>query len=182
MKAKNTYILAISKLREGEQKLNFTLENDFFAKLEQTLLEKGSFEVNLHLTKSDTMLQLDFQISGEAELICDRSLEPFNEQINTKQRLILKFGNEAEVINEEMEIIPWQMTEIDIRQYLYEFISLALPMKRLHPKFRETDEADPEAETTLVYSSQTEEMNEGEETTNIESDPRWEALKKLKNK
>jgi len=183
VKLKDTYILSIAKLQEGEQDFKFSLGDDFFKKFEHALLQKGNFEVILHVTKSDTMLQLDFDINGEAELTCDRSLEPFTEHLDSTQRLILKFGAERELINETMEIIPWQVMEIDLSQYLYEFISLALPMKKLHPKFRNTAESDSDEDenATLVYSSQTEEAQINQEQDTQIRDPRWEALKKLKN-
>ena len=65
---------------------------------------------------------------------------------------------------------------LELGQYIYEFIALAIPLKKLHPRFQEeADEGD--AEGKIVYSSSAEptETKNGEEI-----DPRWNILKKLK--
>ncbi|HRX00449.1 MAG TPA: YceD family protein, partial [Cyclobacteriaceae bacterium] len=57
-------------------------------------------------------------------------------------------------------------------QLVYEFIGLAIPMKKLHPRFQEEDETE---EGKMVYSSSTDEEQKEEEVN-----PMWDKLKKLK--
>jgi len=54
---------------------------------------------------------------------------------------------------------------------MYEFISLEIPIKKLHPKFR--DEEDDNGEGKIVYKSESKDDDS-------DIDPRWEKLKKLK--
>jgi uncharacterized metal-binding protein YceD (DUF177 family) len=73
-------------------------------------------------------------------------------------------------------IIPQDKATLNVGQFLYEYIALALPMKRIHPKFQEQEEDDDdETEGKIIYTSQTE-----EDDSEVKIDPRWEALKKLK--
>jgi uncharacterized metal-binding protein YceD (DUF177 family) len=64
---------------------------------------------------------------------------------------------------------------LELGQYMYEFINLAIPMKKLHPRYQ--DEVEDGEEVKLIYSS-------GTTSTDAESDedidPRWDKLKKLK--
>ncbi|NJL14081.1 MAG: DUF177 domain-containing protein [Microscillaceae bacterium] len=68
---------------------------------------------------------------------------------------------------------------LDLSQYIYEYIGLAIPMKRLHPRYQEEAQADEENET-LVYQSGGEPEATTETAPPAQADPRWEALKKLK--
>jgi len=63
---------------------------------------------------------------------------------------------------------------INIGDFIYEFITLAVPLKKLHPRYEEAFDEDDEPE--MIYTSQ----EESDEEESQESDPRWEALKKLK--
>jgi uncharacterized metal-binding protein YceD (DUF177 family) len=126
------------------------------------------------LRKSEALLHLNFQIDGTLELVCDRSLEKFDHPFHTEGVQILRFSDHAEQINDEMELIPRGLAEISVAQYIYELISLSVPMKKLHPRFKE-DQDDSTDELKLVYSSEQKKKEVQED--NI--DPRWEELKKI---
>ncbi|OZI06315.1 hypothetical protein BWI93_21135 [Siphonobacter sp. BAB-5385] len=173
------YDIDILQLENKHYDFHFEGGNEFFAALDQNLISKGAFKAKVGLDKSSTMLQLSFDIAGSYELICDRSLDPFEEPFQTKEKQILKFGDKAEQLSDEIEIIPWETATVNIARFLFDFIGLTVPMKKLHPRFRtaESDEEDEEATAEiLVYSSA-----KPDENAEPEVDPRWEALKKLKN-
>jgi uncharacterized metal-binding protein YceD (DUF177 family) len=73
-----------------------------------------------------------------------------------------------------------------VAQLIYEFILLALPLKKIHPDYRnELDEEDNELEGGFVYideASTEDSTEETEEESTRPVDPRWEKLGKLKNK
>lgn len=77
-------------------------------------------------------------------------------------------------------LIHRDTVSLELGQFIYEFISLTVPMKKLHPRFTEDEEdEDEESETgKIVYSSSSNEENDREDDDDI--DPRWEKLKKLK--
>ncbi|MBE9466276.1 DUF177 domain-containing protein [Dyadobacter sp. UP-52] len=154
----------------------------FFQELEQDLIEHGQFKTHVVLTKSATMLQLHFHTEGSVELLCDRTLEPFEEPVISDDRIILKFGDRDEELTDEIEIINRNTNRINVAKYVFEFIALSLPVKKLHPSLRTEDDTDDESEddeVILVYSSaDDEETDENDSEEKI--DPRWEALKKLK--
>lgn len=115
----------------------------------------------------------DFQIDAEVELICDRSLEPFMFPIKKSENLLIKFGEEDVELGDEIISIHRDTQSLNIAQNIFEYLTISIPMKKLHPKFEGEEETDE-----LIYSSDdfVEEEEENEETL----DPRWEALRNLK--
>lgn len=176
------YEIPILKLENKRHEYEFAGDDAFFEAMEQDLIRRGRFGAHLTLDKSETMLHLKFAIRGNYELTCDRTLEPFEEPFETTQRLILKYGDEPEEISDEIEIIGWDTPSLNVARYVFEFIALTVPAKKLHPRLR-AEEADedgeqPEREGKLVYSSAPDEPEATDETPAV--DPRWQALAKLK--
>ena len=167
------YNIDIFNLSNQPHEFDFEFDDKFFEEFEDSLVEKGSGKVHVVLNKSETMINLVVNITGKIELVCDRSLELFDYPIKSKNELILKFGDEWEEISEQITIIPRDSERINVAQFIYEFIGLSIPMKRLHPKF--TDE-EPSDEPEMVYSS----GEEDTENNNGSVDPRWNKLKNLK--
>ncbi len=165
------YDIDIFGLANKEYVYDYESGDEFFGEMQQELIRHGHFTAQVRLEKSATMIQLNFDISGTVELSCDRSLELFQEPFHVRQPFFLKFGDRNEELTEEIEIINRQTIRINIARYIYDFIVLALPVKRLHPRFREENHSE---EYTLIYSS-------GAATAaQAETDPRWESLKKIK--
>ena len=181
MNSLDKYVIRLLNLKNKDYTFDFEVNSSFFENYENKLLEKGDFKVKVLLDKSETMLQFTFIIEGTAVLVCDRSLEEFDYPLSSKEKMIFKVGDHNEQINEELEMISRNSVEINIAQYIYEYISIALPMKRLHPRFQEED--DDADEMVLIYSSKETETDEDAENEGDQEDidPRWQALKKFKN-
>ncbi|HSZ26394.1 MAG TPA: DUF177 domain-containing protein [Cytophagaceae bacterium] len=182
MKSLKTFDIEIFRLTEGRQTFDYQLKDSFFASMEDSLLEKGNLQVNVTLDKSERLILSDFKIKGTVELICDRSLEPFDYEIDSNQNLIFKFGDEFMELSEDVIMIPRDLQRLNIAQYIYEFIGLSIPIKKLHPQFQEDEKNDDESEVKLVFSSQKNKKNTNENDSNEVIDPRWNALKNLKDK
>ncbi|MBX2916128.1 MAG: DUF177 domain-containing protein [Cyclobacteriaceae bacterium] len=152
---------------------NFHLEKGFFEKYGSEAVEDGRFDIEVVLDKKETFIEVEFKISGQAALVCDRTLEPFDFPVNETHKMVFKFGDEAQELTDEIVIITRDQDSIDLGQFFYEFIALAIPMKKLHPRFANEVEDDQ----LMVYSTT---QNETEQDENDSIDPRWEKLKKLK--
>jgi uncharacterized metal-binding protein YceD (DUF177 family) len=160
----------IISLSQKAHEFKYTLGKAFFDEFGKDLLEEGQFEATVVLDKHETFIEASFLIRGTARSICDRSLEAFDHPIESKHKMLFKFGDEEGEVSNDIEIISPDKQSLNIGQYLYEFIGLALPMKRIHPKYRKDEEENEVG--GIIYSSSSE---DGEEV-----DPRWEKLKKLK--
>lgn len=150
----------------------------FFSKFENSLIPEGSFKVNVALDKHETFIEAEFNITGVARLVCDRSLESFNQPIKANHKLVFKYGDKDEELSDEIVIIHRETATLELEQFFFEFIALAIPLKRLHPKFKEDENDDDDAEVKLVYSTKSS-AEEDEITKEDEIDPRWNILKNL---
>ncbi len=173
MKGLKEFRIDIFNLSLKQHEFEFEIDNKLFGFFENSIVEKGSGKCHLSLNKSATMMTLDFKIEVSVELICDRSLDSFDYPIDLEEQLIIKFGEENYTLSEDVIVIKNDTATLDVSEYIYEFISLAVPLKKLHPRFAEIEDEQPD----LIYTSHEEsEEEENKDTT----DPRWEALKKLK--
>lgn len=170
MKALKDYKIEIFGLSNSTHEFNFTFSDDFFTLFENSLVTKGKGSCDIVLSKTDSMITLHFSISGTIELICDRSLEAFDFPIEVSKELIYKYGDEEKELSEDVFVILKGAQEINIANFLYESVSLEIPMKKLHPKFEDDLDSDE-----MIYQSSADDDSDDDKT-----DPRWEALKKLK--
>nr|WP_041739242.1 DUF177 domain-containing protein [Echinicola vietnamensis] len=186
MKFWRAFDIDIIKLNEGTHEFSFTVNDEFFEQIKDNdLIKKGNLEAKVLLKKEVNLLEATFIIDGTVELTCDRSLEKFDQALHTSEKIIYKYGPEEQEINEEIFMITRDTPKINVAQLIYEFIVLALPIKKIHPDYR--DEEEMEGEGRLVYWS--DEQDEGAEENdaseldpNDQIDPRWEALKNIKKK
>ena len=172
-KVVSEFSVNIIGLSKKTHEFKYTLGKAFFEEFGKDLLDEGQFEASVVLDKHETFIEGTFSIQGLARLICDRSLEPFNHPIESSHKVLFKFGLEEVEVSDEIVTIPHDKQSLNVGQYLYEFIGLAIPMKKLHPRFQNDENESDEG--GIIYSSSPTGENEGDTT-----DPRWEMLKKLK--
>ncbi len=160
-------------LRNKKYRFEYDVNSNFFQSLKQDLVENGSLKVMVDLDKNDRFIALNIAISGNVKLTCDRSLDHFDHPIDLDQRIIFKYGDTEQELSEDMIMITSQTQYIDVGHHIFEFIGLALPMKKLHPRY--TDEKLDDQQ--FIYSSST-------NSTEVETDPdpRWKKLEILKKK
>ena len=176
--ALGAFSINIVGLSNKQHHFHFEFGDEFFKKYGSDPVSEGTFVVELSLDKRETFLDAEFKIKGTARLICDRSLEPFDFPIEITRKIVFKYGDKDEEVTDEIMIIHRETATLELGQYIYEFIALAIPLKKLHPKFKDEEEEDEDLSTgKIVYSSEPEgDKNKNED----EVDPRWNILKKLK--
>ena len=177
------YNIPLRSLSEGKHEFKYDLDNKYFALIDDGTadVKKGSVQVLVSLKKTSMTFELNFELNGAVSVPCDRCLDDISMPVETKSKLIVKFGKEYSEESDEIVIIPEEDGEINIAWFLYEFIVLSLPAKKVHPagtcnkamssklnKHRARS-ADDDAE---------EETDDAElEDDSSFSDPRWDALK-----
>lgn len=167
MKKFSEFDIQLYKLPEKTHYFDFKVGSSFFYAFEDnTIADKGEFDIHLKLTKKSSFIELEFSIDGWIELECDRSLRLFRYPLSAKKMIILKYGEEEAEISEDVLIIERDTISINVAQFIFEFILLEIPAKKIHP--------DMDQDEDFVYKSTNEEQKEEK------TDPRWEVLKKLK--
>jgi uncharacterized metal-binding protein YceD (DUF177 family) len=168
-----TYTIPLSGIKEGRHTIDFEIDNKFFEHFEESEVKEGSLIAHIIMDKRSTHLDLAIKISGSIKICCDRCLEMFFHPVVCENRLLVKFGKTIEDIDPDILYLPVGENELDLKQHIYEFVLLALPIKRVHPNDAEgNSKCDPEMLKKL------EELIVEEDP---EADPRWNELKKLMN-
>jgi uncharacterized protein len=167
--ARSQYIIQFGGLSIGKHEYELDIKDAFFESFADSEIEHADVQVKLVLLKQNSLLQMEFEIAGTVEVNCDRCLKGFDYPIETREKLVIKHGDPLES-NDEILVLKEENDEADISQYLYEYISLALPTRRVPCEDLDEDvECDNDTLNKL-------EENEIEEEPN----PQWEQLKKIK--
>lgn len=178
------YNIDIYKLANRAYQYQYHIDQEFFKNFENSLVERGDLQAEVRLDKQENLIGLSFYIAGTVELECDRSLEKFDYPVKIDEKLLFQYGPEEQELTEEIVIITRNTQNINVAQYIYEFIGLAIPMKKLHPKYEGDD--NPLTEGEIVYTSEHRGAEEGNNRSSEDStvddniDPRWNVLKNLK--
>ena len=177
--ATDAFKIKILGLKNGTYLHTLEVGDAFFAAFPGSLVERGKLSVQVKLNKAESAITAEMDIAGWVELECGRSAELYQQPINTQQQLIFKFGDEDRELSEDVQMIRRTTVELDLAQPIYEFIHLALPLRRIKPELAALEENDPDQEGALVYTSATadEETDAPAPLENL--DPKWDQLKKL---
>jgi uncharacterized metal-binding protein YceD (DUF177 family) len=127
------YVIPFAGLKEGRHEFEFEVDDPFFEQFDASEIKQGKIDVNITLMKTLQLLELDFNINGKIRTICDRCLEEFDFPLAYHGKLFFKFGEKSYELTDEIIILAPAEHEINISQYIYEFIHLALPYRRIHP-------------------------------------------------
>lgn len=173
------YTIDIYKLANKVYQYQYQIDQNFFKNFENSLVEQGNLQAEVMLDKQENLITVGFHITGTIELECDRSLEKFDYPVIVNEKLLFQYGTEEQELTEEIVIITRNTQSINVAQYIYEFIGLAIPMKKLHPKYEKDDQ--PFIEGEIVYTSDHGEDTDDHSSHDDQIDPRWDILKKLKN-
>ena len=176
MSWKSKYTIEFKGLKEGLHDFEFKVNNKFFEHFEGSLVENGEVTIKTALEKRSAFLKLKLKIKGWLELTCDRCLEQYRQKIKNKAEIFVKYG-ESEY--EEGDNVLWILPEehnINLAQIIYEYVSLSIPLRHVHPK---NDEGERACNRQMLAKLKHLKKAEGNEDENI--DPRWAALKNLKN-
>jgi uncharacterized metal-binding protein YceD (DUF177 family) len=172
MKEMNMFTIPFIGLKEGKHQFEYQIDKKFFEAFQYDEFDDVDIKVDLSFVKKSTMLELEFQFNGNVTVSCDISNELFNQPISDEFKLIVKFGEEFNDDRDDILVIPHTEFQINIAQYIYESIILAVPSKRIHPNV-----IDGSLKSEVIEKLKELEVKE----IKIENiDPRWDKLKDLK--
>ena len=172
MKKSNDFVLSFFGLKEGKHIFEYKIDKQFFEFFGFDEFLIADFKVTLEFIKKSTLLELYFSSQGKATVACDVTNEPFELPIEGALSLVVKFGEEFNNDNEEVLILPHGEHQLELSQYIYEMIVLAVPQKKLHPGIE-----DGTLQSDIL--KKLEELSPDKNKEIKDTDPRWDDLKKL---
>ena len=173
---RDEYVIRLSGVDVGTHKYTMICDKAFFELTGLNEIEDGRVKVQIEMEKSATMLSLQFHFKGEVTVLCDRCLDFLTLPLELKEFLVVNLVSQIDESFENDDNI-WQLHEkaheLDLTHFLYETIELALPTQLIHP-----DDENGNPTCNPVMLQKLAELAPKEEQNN-ETDPRWDALKKL---
>jgi uncharacterized metal-binding protein YceD (DUF177 family) len=182
------YKVDLKGMQQDVQQYEYLLDNPFFTNIDSEDIQKGKVNVRLTITKTGGIFNFVFNLNGVVVIPCDRCLDDMDYPIETTNRLIVKFGKDYSEESDEIVIIPESEGVINLAWFLYEFVALAIPIKHVHApgKCNKQMSSKLKKHTAKSPDDDSFEMDEGDdivvtdEDTEEITDPRWDALKGLK--
>lgn len=171
------YDIPFVGLKLGKHVFSYEVGSTFFNQFENSLIKEGDIFIHLTFDKEkDNFFVLEFYVDGVVETECDRCMDPLTVQINTQNRLIVKFAGDetdADVEDPDVLILDSNEVKVNIAKSIFDFIHLAMPLKKTCTmNALGSKECNPDV---------LQQLNEHKNSRSHEEiDPRWEALKKLK--
>lgn len=169
MKKKDKIIIPFVGLKNGKHEFSFTINKAFLEQFEYSIIEDANLSVDIVFQKKETLFELDFHLKGILISDCDRCAEALEIDVEGDQHLIVKFGDEEFNDNDEIMIIPNGAYELDLTDLVYEYATVLMPSKKVHERIEDCNPAVIQKLEELANKKETQ-----------ESDPRWDALSKLK--
>ena len=175
MKDLKEFDISFIGLKDGNHQFEYIIEKKFFDFFNYDEFYNSNIKVDLSFLKKASMFELNFTFLGWVEVACDVTNELFQQPIETSISLIVKFGDKFNDDNEELLIIPFSDYKLNVAQYIYETIVLALPIKKIHPGVSDGTLHSEVLEKLKELEIEEEEVDNSED----EIDPRWNKLKNI---
>lgn len=165
------YNVAFKGLSQGKHIFDYEVDDKFFHEFEGGLVDEGKVNVRLTLEKQSALMVLWFDLKGTIRVQCDRCLEMYDQPIESQDRIFVKFGEKE--FNEGDDVI-WVSTndyQLNMAQLIYEYIGLAIPIKRIHP---DDENGNSTCDPEMIEKLSKYVIEEDEQPNSV-----WDDLKKL---
>ena len=166
------YNVDLKGMRVASLELEFDLDNVFFADIDGEEFQKGAVKAKVVVSKNRDVFDFSFALAGMVVVPCDRCLDDLTMEVDTENTLRVKLGD-SYADEGDIVIVPENEGDLNIAWYLYEFIALALPMKRVHAPGKCNHEMTGRLKKHSVGA------DEAEESDDTQIDPRWAGLKDI---
>ncbi len=173
MKSLRNFSIPFTGLKLGKHRFEYSVTDAFFDEFEYSLVKKANLKCEVELERQETMLILNFHITGTIDAACDRCLSQYPQPVDIREQQVAKFSEEAIDGDEEIITLTKNDHEIDITGLIYEYINVAMPFITVCSDMGNTPYCDKEMLESLNKLTANTEQTE-------QPDPRWDVLKKFK--
>lgn len=185
-----SYSLPLKSLPKGEHTFTFKLGKQFFVDMESTDIRDAGLTADVTVRHGNDIYDLDFRVTGDITLLCDRCLDEMSWPIDATYQVMVKYGDAYRDDNDKLLEIPSSVNDLNVAYMLYDTVSLAIPIKHVHPlgkcnrqmsamlRKHRVRSNDPDAELEDELIDGIDDADTADEGT-AGADPRWNALKGL---
>lgn len=134
MSSQSFYNIAFRGLSQGKHIFEYEIDDKFFSEFEGGVVDEGNVNVRITLEKQSSLMILRFEVEGTVRVQCDRCLEMYAQPIKGADQIFVKFGEKEFEEGDDVIWVSANDYQLNVAQLIYEFICLAVPIKRVHPE------------------------------------------------
>ena len=172
LKSLKDYSIPFTGLKLGKHQFEYLVTDAFFDEFAYSLVKKANLVCKVQLEKQETMLILDFDITGTIGATCDKCLAEYLQPVDIHEQQVAKFSEEAIGEDDEIIVLTKNDHEIDIAGLVYEYINVAVPFITTCGNEGNTPFCDKEMLQQLDKLKANTDQDE-------KTDPRWDVLKNI---
>ena len=178
MSSRRDFEIAFVGLKPGTHVFEYNIDDTFFDEFQEQDFRNCNAHIKLILEKgTSTFLRLRFEVGGTLEVVCDRCSNNLPLQLFDEFGMTVKMVEEPDVMNDQEEdpdvyYIAKGESHLDVKNWIYEFINLSLPMQKTC-SFENMDGPHCNAAARALLRG----MSANE---NGQSNPVWKGLEKFK--
>lgn len=156
------FTVLLNGLAQGQNDFEARADKKFFESFENSEILDADLDVSVSVVKSGRFIGVDCGIEGSVTVTCDRCLGELDYPVSTGFSLSVKFGAEPSEETAETEDgreivwLPESDAVLDLRQIVYDYVCLSLPVQRVH----EDGECDPSVTKFLSFEDDTKNISE----------------------
>lgn len=117
---------------EGKHSQEFECDTEFFKNMENTEVSHANVHVHLDIEKKHDAYDMSFHCKGSIDIPCDRCLDPMTLPVDTLYHIKVKYGDEYNDESDDILVIPWNDTYLNVAYLLYDTIMLTIPLRHVH--------------------------------------------------
>ncbi|MCF0166240.1 MAG: DUF177 domain-containing protein [Bacteroidales bacterium] len=130
----------IKGLGSSVRSSHFDLDGAFFEAFESESIADATLSVDVDLRKSGLQIQGQMNARGFVVVPCDRCLEALRLDVDLEVPFVVMFSDSQDQEQDsELIVIGSGETQIDMSQFIYDYVCTSLPLQKVHPE----GECDP---------------------------------------
>lgn len=131
-----SFDIAFVGLTHGIHEFNYRIEDKFFVDFGAQDFSNCDTNIKLVLDKHTGFMQLQFDVDGNIETICDRCGNAISVQLWDEFKLIIKLVDDSDTMNSQEEdpdiyYIDRNESHLSVATWIYEFIILSIPLQHV---------------------------------------------------
>ena len=127
------YKIQLASLADGTYQQDFECGTEFFKNMENPDVITADVKVHLDLVKKNDTYDCTFTCKGGLRIPCDRCLDPIDHEVDTTYHISVKYGEDYNDESDDVLIIPYSDTNLNVAYMLYDTIVLTIPLRHVHP-------------------------------------------------
>ena len=138
------FIVNLNGSAPGTVTFEWHADRKFFEGFGNSEVLDADLQVCCEVERAKGFIGVECSIDGTLTVPCDRCFDDLVLPVGTDFALSVKFGEQegrTDAEDREIVMLTYGSSELDLSQFIYDYVMTSLPMQRVHPE----DECNPEA-------------------------------------